>query len=1018
MPRSSLKSSASERFERFAAKNITLPPGEELRPPRARLVATPGMLDLHDVGAEPAEDLRAASARRATRSGRRRGSRAAARSSSRPRLPIGSRAKIALRVAANLEQMKLGMNMLLWSTDVTGPSTTPIFEHAARRSATTGIEVPIFDQRGRRSYERARASGSTSWGSTALGVGARSDDDSPISADPACASEGCRRRTRPSTRARRSVRRTLCGPLDAPLGVLQRRRPDRRRSGSASVEGLRAAAEHAATRDVTIVVEYLNRFEMYLINCAADAAALVREVDHPNCRLMYDTFHAHIEEKDPRAALQACADVLVHVHAPRTTAARPAAARWTWDDDLRRPRRDRLRRLDRDRGVRRLAARARRPRRRSGGGCSRARSSSRATAPPSSATAGAASRPSVHVTGPVPQRIESELRESFELVDAPAGADGILALLTTTVDGDYLDAAGPQLRVVANYGVGVDNIDLEAARSRSVLIANTPDVLTEATAELAIGLTLALLRRIAEGDRMLRTRHTWRFSLEFMLGESLRGKRFGIVGAGRIGTEVARLAEAHGAIPVLSGRGDDLGALLDVADVVSLHCPLTPDTRHLVDAAAFERMKDDGRARQHGARCDRRRDGPVTALEAGSIAGAALDVYEHEPDVPPGLLNAGERRPERRTSVARPGRRARTWGSWQCTPCARCWSRSAGRRIRSCDAHRPLRDVHRRHAVPGDRRATVELLERLGHEVVFPEEQTCCGQMHRTAATATRRSKARPSASPRSSAATTRSCRRRSSCVGTVREMLGMAPRLRAVGAAREAARRRRRRSFVPAPRRLPPDLSLAARDAAWATHRLRLLRQRARARARAARPRGGMLRLRRHVRRQERRRRRPRSSPTSATRSRRPAREFCTAVDGSCLLQIGGGLARRRPVSAPCTSPRSSRRPVQLSIPAFPESARRRAAERPAAHEPARARRTRSSSSAPGRRGAAGLGGAARGGQGDQGRRARPPRRVPRAVRVGGDRRPAATSTGHATRPRRVRSSPRSHAHTASTRS
>ena len=213
-----------------------------------------------------------------------------------------------------------------------------------------------------------------------------------------------------------------------------------------------------------------------------------------------------------------------------------------------------------------------------------------------------------------------------------------MALLTTTVDGDYLDAAGPQLRVVANYGVGVDNIDLEAARSRTVLIANTPDVLTEATAELAIGLTLALLRRIAEGDRMLRARHTWRFSLEFMLGESLRGKRFGIVGAGRIGTEVARLAEAHGAIPVLSGRGDDLGALLDVADVVSLHCPLTPDTRHLVDAAAFERMKDTAVLvnTARGAIVDE--TALVTALEAGSIAGAALDVYEHEPDVPPGLL--------------------------------------------------------------------------------------------------------------------------------------------------------------------------------------------------------------------------------------------------------------------------------------------------------------------------------------------------------------------------------------------
>jgi len=259
-------------------------------------------------------------------------------------------------------------------------------------------------------------------------------------------------------------------------------------------------------------------------------------------------------------------------------------------------------------------------------------------APRSSATAGAASRPSVHVTGPVPQRIQSELRESFELVDEPAGADGILALLTTTVDGDYLDAAGGQLQVVANYGVGLDNVDLEAARSRNVLIANTPDVLTEATAELAIGLTLALLRRIAEGDRMLRARRAWRFSLEFMLGESLSGKCFGVIGAGRIGKETARLAEAHGAIPFFSGRGDDLGALLDVADVVSLHCPLTPETRHLLDGSAFDRMKPSAVLvnTARGAIVDEA--ALVAALEAGSIAGAALDVYEHEPDVTPGLL--------------------------------------------------------------------------------------------------------------------------------------------------------------------------------------------------------------------------------------------------------------------------------------------------------------------------------------------------------------------------------------------
>ena len=101
--------------------------------------------------------------------------------------------------------------------------------------------------------------------------------------------------------------------------------------------------------------------------------------------------------------------------------------------------------------------------------------------------------------------------------------------------------------MVANYGVGVNNIDLAAARARGVVVANTPDVLTRATAELAIALTLSLLRRVTEGDRMLRARRPWGFSLEFMLGESLEGKRFGVVGPGRIGRETARLAEAFGA---------------------------------------------------------------------------------------------------------------------------------------------------------------------------------------------------------------------------------------------------------------------------------------------------------------------------------------------------------------------------------------------------------------------------------------------------------------------------------------
>ena len=141
----------------------------------------------------------------------------------------------------------------------------------------------------------------------------------------------------------------------------------------------------------------------------------------------------------------------------------------------------------------------------------------------------------MHVTAAVPVEVERALVDVFELSDTPEGADGIVTMLTTCVDGAFLDRAGPQLRVVANYAVGVNNVDLDAAALRGVLVANTPDVLTRATAELAVGLMLALLRRIAEGDRFVRRRAPWEFSLEFMLGSGLDGKRLLVVGAGRIG---------------------------------------------------------------------------------------------------------------------------------------------------------------------------------------------------------------------------------------------------------------------------------------------------------------------------------------------------------------------------------------------------------------------------------------------------------------------------------------------------
>lgn len=245
----------------------------------------------------------------------------------------------------------------------------------------------------------------------------------------------------------------------------------------------------------------------------------------------------------------------------------------------------------------------------------------------------------VYVTGRVPERVHVALEETFTLADSPENVDGILSLLTTTVDAALLDRAGAQLRVVANYGAGMDNVDLAAARERGVIVANTPDVLTETTAELAIALTLALLRRVAEGDRLLRRESRWSFSLEFMLGESLRGKTFGVIGPGRIGRATARLAEALGAEPAFAGRGDDVDALLRSADVVSLHCPLSAETFHLIDRAALERMRPSAVLvnTARGQIVDER--ALVAALRDRLIAGAALDVYEHEPTVPEELLS-------------------------------------------------------------------------------------------------------------------------------------------------------------------------------------------------------------------------------------------------------------------------------------------------------------------------------------------------------------------------------------------
>ena len=189
--------------------------------------------------------------------------------------------------------------------------------------------------------------------------------------------------------------------------------------------------------------------------------------------------------------------------------------------------------------------------------------------------------PRVHLSERVPAEIERELEPDFELVASPVGADGIVTMLTVTVDDAYLEAAGPQLRIVANYAVGVNNIDLEAARRRGIVVSNTPDVLTGATAELALTLMLSLLRRVTEGDRFVRRREPWQFSLEFMLGERLEGKTVLIVGAGRIGRETAQ-ARARRSAPTPSSRAGTPTSTGSSARPMSSRCtcpsPRTPAT--------------------------------------------------------------------------------------------------------------------------------------------------------------------------------------------------------------------------------------------------------------------------------------------------------------------------------------------------------------------------------------------------------------------------------------------------------
>jgi glyoxylate reductase len=216
-----------------------------------------------------------------------------------------------------------------------------------------------------------------------------------------------------------------------------------------------------------------------------------------------------------------------------------------------------------------------------------------------------------------------------------ADADALLCMLTDRIDADLLEAA-PRLRAIANYAVGSDNIDLEAARARGIPVGVTPGVLTDATADLAFALILAIARRLPEGEAAVRSGDWLTWGPDWLLGRDVHAATLGIVGRGRIGEAVARRGEGFGMTVVHHSRssGVPLEELLAQADFVSLHVPLTPETRHLIDAAALSRMQPTAYLinTARGGIVDQA--ALTAALHAGTIAGAALDVTEPEP-LPP-----------------------------------------------------------------------------------------------------------------------------------------------------------------------------------------------------------------------------------------------------------------------------------------------------------------------------------------------------------------------------------------------
>lgn len=268
-------------------------------------------------------------------------------------------------------------------------------------------------------------------------------------------------------------------------------------------------------------------------------------------------------------------------------------------------------------------------------------------------------RPRVFVTRRIPDAGLALLRDAAsvdlfdsgmppdrdELLARVAGVDGLLCLLTDRVDDELLDAAGPSLRVVSNLAVGYDNIDLAACARRGIPVGNTPDVLTEATADLAFALLLAVARRLPESERFVREDRWVTWDPLLLLGREVSRQTLGIIGFGRIGREVARRARGFGMRVLYHSRSRapepvetelgatmvDLDTLLGTCDVVSVHVNLTPETRHLIDARALATMRP-------GSILINTSRGPVVdqaaladALRSGHLFGAGLDVTDPEP---------------------------------------------------------------------------------------------------------------------------------------------------------------------------------------------------------------------------------------------------------------------------------------------------------------------------------------------------------------------------------------------------